>query len=152
MDLSAVVFVAVCGLWATSRSHGIDITVTALFGAVVLLLLGVLKWDDVVQERAAWDMFIWYGGLVRLGRALNDTGVTTAFAKGVGRTVPECWLGDSIRRCALLIYFYAHYVFASITAHMLAMYPAFVAVLSCRARPLDWWCSLSPALRTSRRD
>ena len=29
----------------------------------------------------------------------------------------------------LIIFFYAHYVFASITAHMLAMFPPFVAVL-----------------------
>jgi DASS family divalent anion:Na+ symporter len=29
----------------------------------------------------------------------------------------------------LIIYFYAHYFFASITAHMLAMFPPFVAVL-----------------------
>jgi DASS family divalent anion:Na+ symporter len=36
---------------------------------------------------------------------------------------------------ALLIYFYAHYAFASITAHMLAMFPPFVAVLIARDAP-----------------
>ena len=29
----------------------------------------------------------------------------------------------------LIVYYYAHYFFASITAHMLAMFPPFVAVL-----------------------
>lgn len=131
----AVVFVAVCGTWATSSLHGIDITLTALSGAVVLLLTGVLKWDDVVRERAAWDMFIWYGGLLRLGRALNDTGVTTAFAKKVGSTFhTEGWIILFV--ATLLIYFYAHYAFASITAHILAMYPAFVAVLIVQGAPV----------------
>ena len=37
--------------------------------------------------------------------------------------------------CALLIYFYAHYGFASITAHILAMYPAFLAVLLAKGAP-----------------
>jgi DASS family divalent anion:Na+ symporter len=36
---------------------------------------------------------------------------------------------------ALLIYFYAHYVFASITAHILAMLPPFLAVLLARDAP-----------------
>ena len=33
----------------------------------------------------------------------------------------------------LLIYFYAHYFFASITAHMLAMFPPFVLLLTASA-------------------
>ena len=37
---------------------------------------------------------------------------------------------------ALLIYFYAHYAFASITAHVLAMYPPFLAVLIARGAPV----------------
>ena len=131
----AVVFVSVCGFWATSAWHGIDITVTALFGVVTLLLLGVLKWEAVLNERAAWDMFIWYGGLLRLGRALNDTGLTTAFAKGVGSLFPGTgWV--VLFAVALLIYFYAHYAFASITAHLLAMYPPFLAVLIAKGAPI----------------
>jgi divalent anion:Na+ symporter, DASS family len=128
-----VVFVSVCGLWVTSGWHGIDITVTALCGAVALLLTGVLTWDDVKRETAAWDIFIWYGGLLRLGKALNDAGVTTALANGVGGWFPEAgWILLFV--VALLIYFYAHYGFASITAHILAMYPAFLAVLSSKGR------------------
>jgi divalent anion:Na+ symporter, DASS family len=36
---------------------------------------------------------------------------------------------------ALLVYFYAHYGFASITAHILAMFPPFAAVLLARSAP-----------------
>ena len=41
---------------------------------------------------------------------------------------------------ALLIYFYAHYAFASITAHLLSMYPAFVAVLLVKGAPVGLVC------------
>ena len=38
--------------------------------------------------------------------------------------------------CALAIYFYAHYGFASITAHVLAMYPPFLAILLAKQAPV----------------
>ncbi len=131
----AVVFAGVCGMWATASRHGVDITVTALVGAAALLLTGVLTWEDVKSEKTAWDMFIWYGGLVRLGKALNDGGVMRSFAEGIGG-----WFTDTpwpaVFGAALLIYFYAHYAFASITAHLLAMYPPFLAVLVLKGAPL----------------
>jgi divalent anion:Na+ symporter, DASS family len=129
------VFVTVCALWVTSGLHKIDITVTALLGSTALLFSGVLSWEDVKSEKAAWDIFIWYGGLLRLGKALGDAGVTTEFAKAVGSVLAGAgWVLLFV--AALLIYFYAHYGFASITAHILAMYPAFLAVLAAQGAPI----------------
>jgi len=128
------VFVGVCGGWITSGWHGLDVAVTALLGSIALLVTGVLTWEDVKTEKAAWDIFIWYGGLLRLGKALNDFGVTTAFAEGVAGLFPGAgWV--LLFAGALAIYFYAHYAFASITAHVLAMYPAFLAVLGAKGAP-----------------
>jgi DASS family divalent anion:Na+ symporter len=130
-----VVFIVVCGLWVTSGWHGIDVTITALCGSAALIVLGVLDWEHVKGERAGWDIFIWYGGLLRLGKALNDTGVTTEFAKAVGGALSTSnWM--VLLAVALLVYFYAHYAFASITAHMLAMFPAFVPVLVAKGAPV----------------
>jgi DASS family divalent anion:Na+ symporter len=130
----ACVFVVVCGLWVTSGIHGIDIAVTALLGAVSLLVTGVLHWKDVKNEQAAWDIFIWYGGLLMLGKALNDAGVTRVFAEAVGSQFSGLgW--PMLLGVALLVYFYAHYAFASITAHILAMFPAFLAVLLAAGAP-----------------
>ncbi|HET8550580.1 MAG TPA: DASS family sodium-coupled anion symporter [Bryobacteraceae bacterium] len=130
----AFVFASVCGLWVTSNLHGIDITITALLGAVALLLTGVLDWEDVKSERSAWDIFIWYGGLVMLGKALSDARVTTEFARMIGGGFAGlAW--PMLFATALLIYFYAHYAFASITTHLLAMYPPFLAILLARGAP-----------------
>ena len=114
--------------------HGLEIAIPALLGSCALLATGVLRWEDVIGERAAWDIFIWYGGLVRLGKALNDTGVTTEFAKGVGALFPGAgWVALLV--VALLVYFYTHYGFASITAHILAMFAPFAAVLLAKGAP-----------------
>jgi DASS family divalent anion:Na+ symporter len=128
------IFVTVCGLWVTTPFHGIDITVTALAGTCALLVTGVLTWEDIVTDRAAWDIFIWYAGLVRMGKALGDAGVTAAFAKGVGVTFEHAsWV--TLFAIALAVYFYVHYGLASITAHMLAMFVPFCAVLIARGAP-----------------
>ena len=68
-------------------------------------------------------MFIWYGGLIRMAEALGQTGLTKRFAEPrQGLTTGwKWWLALA---SLLLIYFYAHYVFASITAHVTAMFRA----------------------------
>lgn len=128
------VFVGVCGGWATSSIHHLDVAVPALFGAIALLVTGVLTWDDVKKEETAWDMFIWYGGLLNLAKALNATGIPTEFAKAVGGALNGLdWY--PLMMIALMVYFFAHYAFASITAHVLAMFPAFVAVIMAAGAP-----------------
>jgi DASS family divalent anion:Na+ symporter len=129
------VFIGVCGLWASSSWHGLDVAVVALMGAIALLVMDVLSWEDVVKERTAWDIFIWYGGLLQLGKSLNATGVTNVFANWFGGMLGG-FTWPVLFVVTLLVYFYAHYAFASITAHMLAMYPAFLAVLSGAGAPL----------------
>jgi DASS family divalent anion:Na+ symporter len=100
----------------------------------VLLLSGVLEWSDVVSERAAWDVFIWYGGLVRLAEALGETGITKRFAEAAA-SLTSGWMWWAALAALLLIYFYAHYAFASITAHATAMYIPFLVVIIAAGAP-----------------
>jgi len=128
------VFATTCALWLTTRLHGLGITEVAMMGACSLFVSGVLTWEDAIAEKFAWDVFIWYGGLVRLGEALNEFGVTEAFARQVGAYFENLGWAPLLA-VTLLIYFYAHYAFASITAHILSMFPAFLALLLLRGAP-----------------
>ncbi|HKC62197.1 MAG TPA: DASS family sodium-coupled anion symporter [Pyrinomonadaceae bacterium] len=110
------------------RVSGIHYAVVALVGICVLLFSGVLDWEDLLRERGAWDVFIWYGGLVRMAEALGETGITKRFADSTALlTSNMVWWTALI--VLLLIYFYAHYGFASITAHVTAMYIPFLIVI-----------------------
>jgi DASS family divalent anion:Na+ symporter len=121
------VFVTMVVLWATSRLHNIDATVVALFGIAMLLLTRVLEWRDLTNESSAWEVFIWYGGLVQMARSLSETGITKIFAESAaGYTGGWHWI--FALAFLLLVYFYAHYAFASITAHVTAMLIPFLAV------------------------
>lgn len=129
------VFLAVAYFWITSRETGIDVAVTALLGCMVLLLTGVLTWDDIPGEKGGWAVFIWYGGLLRLAQGLNDAGITKVFANSVaGALGGYGW--PTLFALTIVIYFYAHYAFASITAHMVSMFPAFLAVLVAAGAPI----------------
>ena len=132
--LMLAVFALVAGLWMTSSLHGINYAVVALIGICVLLLSGVLNWDDVTSERSAWDVFIWYGGLVRMAEALADTGITKRFAESAA-SLTAGWKWWAALGLLLLIYFYAHYGFASITAHATAMYIPFLTVILVAGAP-----------------
>ena len=128
-SIALAVFAAVGALWLTSGWHGLDVTFVAMLGLATFLVTRTLSWDQVIGERPAWDVFIWYGGLLKMGELLNATGITKVFAESVGGVfVGLPWL--LVLLLTLIVFFYSHYFFASITAHMLAMFPPFVILLT----------------------
>ena len=54
----------------------------------MLCLTRALSWQSALDERSAWDVFVWYGGLLMMGGVLNETGVTTIFAEWFGSFFP----------------------------------------------------------------
>jgi DASS family divalent anion:Na+ symporter len=137
------VFALVASLWMTQGLHGIHYAAVALLGAAVLLVSGVLEWDDVLQEHGAWEVYLWYGGLVGMGEALGATGIPRHFAESavaVAGSLP--WWGTL--GLLLFVYFFAHYAFASITAHVSAMYMPFLAVSLAAGTPV-WLAVLALA-------
>jgi len=147
-----VVFVAVVFMWITAKWHGIDSTVVALVGISGLLVTGVLEWRDLIDETHAWEVFIWYGGLVMMATALGETNVTTLFANGIAATISGVEWPIALAILGL-IFFYAHYAFASITAHVTAMFIPFLAVTIALGAPagltvllLTYFANLSAGL------
>jgi DASS family divalent anion:Na+ symporter len=119
---------------ALSYLAHLDYSIPPLLGVCVLIISGVLDWGDVLGERGAWDVFIWYGGLVRMAEALGETGITKRFAE-TAASFTVGWQWWAALGVLLLIYFYAHYGFASITAHSTAMYTPFLVVTLAAGAP-----------------
>lgn len=67
------------------------------------------------------------GGLVMMAGGLNQLGFMKWFASSVGSSVAG-WAWLSVLIILMLVYFYSHCGFASTTAHVTAMFPAFMAV------------------------
>ncbi len=121
------VFLLILVLWATNSWTKIDATVVGFIGVAIMVVTGVLSWDDVLGEKAAWDAVVWFGGLVMMAGSLSQLGFMKWFAETVGSGLAG-WMWLSALIVLMLVYYYSHYGFASTTAHITAMFPAFLAV------------------------
>jgi sodium-dependent dicarboxylate transporter 2/3/5 len=66
--------------WLTKGLHGIDYSVTGMIGVALMVVIGVLKWDDI-HTHLEWGtaLFI-FGGGIGLGLAMASSGAASFFA------------------------------------------------------------------------
>ena len=122
-----IVFAFLLGLWVFGDKYGIDATSAAMVGLTILLISGVLKWDDIISEKRAWNTFIWMAVLIMLSDQLSKMGITGWFGDKLQKSIASfSW--TTVFVLVSLFYFYAHYFFASMTAHISAMYGTFLVV------------------------
>lgn len=130
----AGVFVLALLLWATASLTKLDATMVAMICVGIMLIGQAIEWKDVLEEKGAWDTLIWMGALMSLAGALNKLGLIGWFAKLVSGALVgvSWWVALGI---LLLAYMYSHYAFASLSAHVTAMYAAFLAVAVAAGAP-----------------
>lgn len=117
--------------WIFGNKLDIDSTTTAFIGLTLLILTGVLSWDDIKGEKAAWDTLIWFAALLMMAGQVNKLGVTKWLGNTIGNAI-EGHLGESSWMLVIIIlctvYVYLHYFFASGNAHIAALFPVFLSV------------------------
>ncbi|MGJ1416743.1 anion permease [Sphingobacterium multivorum] len=125
--LMLLAFFILLALWIFGGSFSIDATTTAFIGLTLLLLTSVLTWEDVKAEKGAWDTIVWFAVLVMMASSLNELGFIGWFSDLI-----KVQIGDLSWQIAfpviILVYFFSHYIFASATAHVAAMYAALLGV------------------------
>ena len=121
-----IIMIGVMLGWVTSPWHGVSNTFVALAGLSALLLARVLDWDDLLSETRAWDALIWFGPLVMMADTLNEIGVIK-FLSGKLFSLMAGWSWPAVLVLVVIAYCYVHYGFASMTAHITALYPGFFA-------------------------
>ena len=107
-------------------SQFIDPTGVVLLAIVLMLTLGVVEWDDVVGNKAAWNVLVWFATLVALADGLNRVGfvgwAAKSFAATLGGIAPV-----TVLAILVAFFFLVHYMFASLTAHAAAVLPVVLA-------------------------
>lgn len=123
-------------LWVTGPYLGVDATVAALLGLSILLVTRVLNWDDIAGERNAWHTFVWLGTLLMLSSHLTEFGLMDWFGGHMKSFITTSNWVVALGTVSL-VYFYSHYGFASITAHISAMFSAFgIVAIGTGAPPM----------------
>lgn len=131
-----LILVAVMLGWVTAPWHGVGNAFVALMGICAQLLLGIIRWEELLAETRAWDVLLWFAPLIMMADELNSGGAVQAASQAVfGHLAGWPWLAGVL--FLNLVYLYIHYSFASMTAQVTALYPAFLtAALSLGAPPL----------------
>lgn len=125
--LMLLAFFILLGLWIFGGALSIDATTTAFMGLTLLLLTSVLTWEDVKSEKGAWDTIVWFAVLVMMASSLNDLGFIGWFS-GLIKTEISGLSWQVAFPVIVIVYFFSHYIFASATAHVAAMYAALLGV------------------------
>ncbi|RXK01212.1 anion permease [Arcobacter sp. CECT 8986] len=129
------VFLFALTMWIFGKSLlGLGTVQVAMLAVSIMVITKVLTWKDVIEEKGAWDTLVWMGTLVTMAGFLSKLGFIKWFATSMGDSVAGIpWL--YALGILLIVYVYAHYAFASLTAHITAMYAAFCAVAFAAGAP-----------------
>jgi len=123
-------------LWVSGDAIGMAPVTAALLGLCTLLFTGVLEWQDCLRNTAAWDTLTWFAILVGMSGQLNGMGVITCFADAAGSVLQSLSMGwPAVFGVLHVFYFVIHYMFASQTAHVGALYSAFIAMMLASGVP-----------------
>ena len=147
------VFAWLLFLWAggpemiAGKAYAVDATTAAFSGLTLLLLAGVLSWEEVLAEKSAWDTITWFAALVMMATFLNKLGIIAWLSTVLQGGILQLGLGWMGAAALLtLVYMYAHYLFASTTAHITAMFAAFyTAGIALGAPPMAFALLLAAA-------
>ena len=132
--LMLIVFILLITLWALAKVIGVHAAVTATVGLSILLISKVLSWDDIVSEKGAWNILVWFSVLLMMAAYLTKLGFMGWFSDMVmSHLQGVSWgLGFTI---LFLVYFYSHYFFASNAAHIGSMFLPFLVLAIAMGTP-----------------
>lgn len=132
--IMAGTFVLLLLLWCLSDQLDVDATATAFLGIAILLVTGVLTWSNLVGDKGAWQTLVFFGVLVAMADQLKALGVIDWIGDKVASSVDSLpWIAAFA--ILTLVYFYVHYLFASNTAQIVAMYAVFLGAAVSTGAP-----------------
>ncbi len=113
-------------LWIFAGDY-VNATTVALVVISLMLVTGIIAWEDITKNFAAWNTLAWFATLVALADGLARVGFVKWFAQSIAQHVGGL---PPIAAMIVLVavFFLVHYMFASITAHVTAVLPVMLAV------------------------
>ena len=103
-------------------------TAVALVAMTVVFLSGIITWEDMVQTKAVWNTFIWFGAILGLSTALTKAKffawLATFMQTNLALDVSPLVVVLILSAISVVI----RYLFASSTAYIASMLPVFLTV------------------------
>lgn len=102
-------------LWIFGSSI-LDASTVAGLIITLMLLTGIVTWDDILANKPAWNALVWFATLLAMAEGLNKVGFVAWFA-GSASALLTGMSPVVIMVILVAIFFLVHYMFASLTAH-----------------------------------
>ena len=103
-----------------------DATIVALMALSLMILTKVVTWEDITSHKTAWNVLCWFGTLVALADGLGKVGFLKWFA-ALAAGAMSGFSVNALMVALVLLFFFIHYMFASLTAHTTALLPVILA-------------------------
>jgi L-tartrate/succinate antiporter len=114
-------------LWIFNKEFGVDSTTVAISIVSIMVLTNVITWDDLISNKAAFNVLIWFASLVAMASGLQKVGIL----KWIGDNTQTMLSGMTpitLMLSLIILFFLLHYFFASVTAHVTALIPIFMTI------------------------
>jgi L-tartrate/succinate antiporter len=108
-------------LWIAGGDYVSAATVAGI-AVSLMLITGVVTWSDIAGHKRAWTTFAWLGALIALCDGLNRVGFVKWFADAIAAHM-RGFSPHLAMIILLVIFFVAHYLFASVDAYTTALLP-----------------------------
>ena len=124
MGLLAVIALA-CWIAGTSLIAPVTVSLVVI---TLMILTGVVTWNDIVGNTQGWNVLVWFATLLALADGLRQVGFLTWVAERSAAGLVGLPVGITAV-AVVAIFFFLHYLFASTSAHTTAVLPAFLAIV-----------------------
>ncbi|ETP73075.1 anion transporter [Lachnospiraceae bacterium JC7] len=127
--LLLIIFILAILGWVVGPKFSISMNVVA-FGFLALeLVTGILDWDDLMKEKGAWNMYIWYGAFFSLSNAINAGGFYTWLSGKIESVMDLSALNGMLVLVVLMLFSFAvKYFFVSNAAYIASIYPVILTL------------------------
>jgi len=123
----AIGFILALFGWGTTMWTGLNANAIGVGLAAFLFITGAVNWKDVLADKAAWDTVVWFGAIISLATGLTSLGFVKWMSAGFATMLTGMdWMTTFI--ILGFAYIYLHYVFATASGHVAAMYVPFALV------------------------
>lgn len=120
--------------WGTSLITGLSATTVGLGLAAYLFATRAVEWKDLLKDYAPWDTIIWFGVIISLATGLSDLGFIKWMTTHLGQSIQGIGAMGTFVILGIL-YIYVHYLFATATGHVAALYAPFAATAIAAGAP-----------------
>lgn len=123
--LIGLVLLSLC-LWVFGGKI-LDATTVCLLAVSLMLALHVVSWKDITKYSSAWNTLVNLATLVVMANGLTRSGFIDWFALTMS-THLDGFSPDMTVVALVLVFYFAHYLFASLSAHTATLLPVILAV------------------------